>query len=197
VVTIERARRRLLGGDLSYEDPGAADVINRATIRMPYLSDKTTAEVERLGSTLVVSPTTTIRVRRAAEQLAAQFRRETRYDFAPYSADEPEGRHVVLLRARQYMIAYGALYCGAIGIEPAAMYEGWEHPVARARWVYLHPYVRGEALVEEVWPLVSQRWPGVTLAGPFTDAGLALVRSLVRAGKHPADLYGIDVEKLH
>src|SRR6266536_1782101 len=185
------------GGRVSYEDPGAAGVINRVTIRMPYLSHKTIAKVERLGSMLVVSPSTTIRVRRAAEQLAVQFRRETRYDFAPYSADDPEGQHVVLLPARQYTIAYGALYCGAIGIEPAAMYEGWEHPVARAQWVYLHPYVRGEAVLGEVWPLVSQRWPGVTLAGPFTDAGLALVRSLVRMGRHPADLHGIDVEKLH
>jgi hypothetical protein len=166
---------------LSYEDPGARDVINRVTIRMPYLADKTITKVERLGSMLVVAPSTAIRVRRVAEQLAVQFRRETRYDFAPYSADEPAGQYVALLPARRYMIAYGALYCGAIGIEPAALYEGWASPVARARWVYLHPYVRGEGLVEAAWPRVAERWPGITLAGPFTSAGLALLRALVSA----------------
>ncbi|UWZ50173.1 hypothetical protein Dmats_45885 [Dactylosporangium matsuzakiense] len=163
---------------------------------MPYLSERTVAGLQRLGSALIVTPRSRHTVRRAAEQLAQQFRRETRYDFTPYTASAPDDQHVVLIPTRRFMVADGALYAGAIGVEPTADYHGFPGPVPRATWVYLHPYVRRDNLIDDLWPAVTAHWPGLTLAGPFTTAGLALLRRLVHTGLHPAQLHGIDVETL-
>lgn len=91
--------------------------------------------------------------------MAVQFRRETAYDFAPYDAREPNGV-VVLIPARRFLIAYGRLIAGAIGIDPTVFYQGLPQPVPRATWVDLHPYERGEP-------------PSSTYGQHWLDAGLA------------------------
>lgn len=172
---------------MGYQDPGAAEVIKRTTIRMPYLSDAQLAKANRLGGSIVVDPSSPIALRRAAAQMAVQFRRETAYDFAPYDAREPNGV-VVLIPARRFLIAYGRLIAGAIGIDPTVFYQGLPQPVPRATWVYLHPYERGRAAVIDVWPALAQRWPGLSLAGPFTPAGRVLVDRLIEQSQHPTHL---------
>jgi hypothetical protein len=153
-------------------------------------------DVERIGGALVVTPGAKIVVRRAAERLGRQFQREAGFDFPPYLANEPEDQHVVLLPARKYAIAWASLYAGAIGVDPARQYEGSDARVPRAAWAYLHPYVRGEGLIERLWPHLGARWPGITLAGPFTVSGRALLGRLIEAGLHPTHLNGVPVEQL-
>jgi hypothetical protein len=88
-------------------------------------------------------------------------------------------RRPIGVPAHRHMIAYSALCCGAIGIEPAALYEGWASPAARSRCVYLHPYVSGGGLVEAAQP--GRGWPSVglvslSLAPSLTQVWLFFVR---------------------
>jgi hypothetical protein len=147
---------------MSYADPDAHWVISRAIIRMPYVPE-TLAPLSEPWP--VVTPRSPVRLRRIAEQLARQFTRETRFD-PIYSASDPAPA-VVLLPSRDRLIGGARLIAGAIGIGDFEEGPG-------AGWVYVHPYERGRGLVDDAWPFVTERWPGIRLAGPFTPAGAAL-----------------------
>ncbi|HEY3894800.1 MAG TPA: hypothetical protein VGL88_05465 [Pseudonocardiaceae bacterium] len=120
---------------MSYADPGAPDVINRVTIRMPYVAETKCTTVKTWPVVTTRSP---LWLRRIAEQIGLQFRRETHFDFPPYSATDPDGQHVILLEGR-YAIAYAKLIAGAIGI-----YRADTDPYLG--WVWVHPYERGRGL---------------------------------------------------
>lgn len=106
-------------------------------------------------------------LQRIAEQLARQFRRETRYDFVPFHAGEDTPGCVVLLPSRRVLIGYARLIAGAVGIQEDT--KGWG-----ATWVYVHPHERGVGHINAAWPFITDRWPGIRLRGPFTKAGAAL-----------------------
>ena len=109
-------------------------------------------------------------MRKIAEVLALQFKRETRFDFVPY--DETDDRvTVVLIPSKGRLIGGGRLISGAIGI--GALDDGHG-----ATWIYIHPYDRGRRLVDDAWAHVTATWAGVRLVGPFTEAGEALRRRL-------------------
>lgn len=148
---------------MGYPDYGAHKVIDRATIRMPYLPDSLSTDRYPL-----VVPQSPVRMHRIAERLALQFTRETRFDSGIYSATNPHGM-VLLLPSQQREILYARLIAGAIGLAPE------DDPDSPAIvWIYVHPYERGQGLVDEAWRHVTQRWPGVKILGPFTPAGKAL-----------------------
>ncbi|SDT11434.1 hypothetical protein [Actinoplanes derwentensis] len=67
-------------------------------------------------------------LRRAAEQMAQQFRRETRYDFTPYSAEDPAGQLVILLPSHRFLVGRGKLIAGAVGIDPSVQYRDERTP---------------------------------------------------------------------
>lgn len=157
---------------MSYEDPGAPHVIKQVTIRMPYVPDDLRLRVE---SWPFVTPVSPMRLRRIAEQIGQQFHRETHFDFAPYTAEHPEGQDVVLLPAADICLLGGVLIAGVIGIRSVAT-------APRLEWAYVHPYKRGEGLVEKAWPDVVARYPGVRLEpDPVnTPAGNGLLDRLLR-----------------
>ncbi|MGK5519166.1 hypothetical protein ACSNN9_07390 [Micromonospora sp. URMC 107] len=174
---------------MSYADPGAAEVIDRATIRMPYLPDSVLNRLERLaGACPVVEPDSPVRARRAVERLGRQFHRESGFDFQPYSAEDPEGQVAVLVPSRDRALGGGELLAGAVGVEPAARYSDLPAPVPAVLWIYLHPYERGRRLIERMWPAVVSRWPGIWLPGPFTKSGRALANRLVSSGLQAPEL---------
>ncbi len=153
---------------MSYPDPGARSVISRTIIRMPYLPDFLSTTRYPL-----VEPSSPVRLRRVAEQLGLQFTRETRYDSGIYSADDPHGS-VLLLPSRDRLITHARLIAGAVGIVAP---EDPDYPAVG--WVYVHPYERGQGLVDEAWPVITQTWPGIKFLGPYTPAGEALRGRLI------------------
>lgn len=155
---------------MSYRDPGARDLIDRMTIRMPYVSDERRLSVE---SWPVVAPRAPLWLRRRAEQIGRQFHRETHVDFPPYLAEDSDGQDVVLLPSR-CLIWGGQLLAGAVGIADAAT-------APRLEWAYVHPYERGRGLVERAWPDVMCRYPSIRLnrAPANTPAGNALLGRLL------------------
>jgi hypothetical protein len=147
---------------MAYADPDAPFTIERTTIRMPYLPDTLAPTRERWP---VVTPKSPMRLCKIAEQVSRQFTRETGYD-PIYSATSP-GPAVVLLPTQRYLIGQARLIAGAIGIGDFDEGPG-------ATWFYVHPYERGRGLVDDAWPFVTARWPGIQIVGPFTPAGEAL-----------------------
>ncbi len=181
---------------MGYADPEAARIVMRTSIRMPYLNDDHIRSATAMNlAGLVVEPGSRVALRRAAEQMAQQFRRETRYDFTPYAAQDPAGHLVVLLPSRHFLIGGGRLVAGAVGIDPAVLYRNESASRPCATWAYAHPYERGSGLISNAWPHLVQRWPGLTLPGPFTPAGLALLRSLIAKGQHPSHIGTVPAEK--
>lgn len=146
---------------MSYADPGARAIIERAVIRMPYCPHAIAPERDRWP---VVRPGSPVRLRRIAEQLARQFQRETRFDVPPFQAANPGDAAVVLLPSPSRLLVGARLIAGAVGVE-----AGEDGP--RAMWVYVHPYERGRGLVDDAWPEIARLWPGIALEGPFTPAG--------------------------
>jgi hypothetical protein len=181
---------------MGYGDPDASRIVNRTAIRMPYLADDH-IERSRLAThaALLVEPWSRTALRRAAEQMAQQFRRETRYDFTPYAAEDPAGQLVILLPSHRFLIGRGKLIAGAVGIDPSVQYRAEPEPRPCATWVYVHPYERGSGLISGAWPYLVQRWPGLTLPGPFTPTGLALLRSLIANGFHPSHIGTVPAEE--
>lgn len=151
---------------MAYADPDAHFVISRTIIRMPYVPETLVPRRERWP---VVTPESPVRLRRIAEQVSLQFSRE--FGSSPvYSADDP-AHAVVLLPSRDRLLGQGRLIAGAIGVNRFT--DGWG-----ATWVYVHPYERGRRLIDDAWPFVKERWPGIVLVGPFSKAGLALRKRL-------------------
>lgn len=106
----------------SQPTPDAGSVVERATVRMPYLHDDVVKRLERLVHAYpVVAPGSSVRARRVAERLGRQFQRESRFDAPPYLADWPEGQSVVLVSSQDRHVGRGQLFGGAVGIEPAAV----------------------------------------------------------------------------
>lgn len=148
---------------MAYLDRQAHSLLNRATIRMPYLPDSLSTDRYPL-----VAPRSPIRLRRIAEQLGLQFTRETRFDSGIYSAKAPSGS-VLLLPSPRWQLAYARLVAGAVGMVPS---EDPEYP--GISWVYVHPYERGRGLVDDAWDFILSTWSGIKFLGPFTTAGQAL-----------------------
>jgi hypothetical protein len=181
---------------MAYSDPDAPRIVKRTTIRMPYLTGDHIESARSMPlAALLVEPGSRIALRRAAEQMAQQFRRETRYDFVPYAAQDPGGQLVVLLPSRRFLVGQGKLIAGVVGIDPEVRYLDEPEPRPCATWVYVHPYERGSGLISDVWLHLVQRWPSLTLPGPFTPAGLALLRSLIAKGHHPSHIGTVPAER--
>ncbi|MBG0818328.1 hypothetical protein [Planomonospora sp. ID82291] len=148
-----------------YLDPDARFLMSRTVVRMPYLPDSLNSR----DPWPHVTNRSPIRMRRIAEQLCAQFDRETDMQVG-YRAATPPGGHVtvVLLPSTWYLIGRARLIAGAVGVS-TNFTEG-----PGATWVYVHPNERGRGLIQQAWPHIAGTWPGVQLVGPFTKAGAAL-----------------------
>jgi hypothetical protein len=130
---------------MPYRDPGAARVARNWVIRMPIVSRCWFVDRKNNSAILVKEPARDS-LRKAAEVLAYQFKRETRFDFAPYTASARNAAQEVWLLPSQMVLLGGseAIAC-AIGVifRP----PGWH-----VHWLWVHPYERGQGLIDEAWP---------------------------------------------
>jgi hypothetical protein len=162
---------------MSYADPDAPFVIDHATIRMPYVPDRKKTTVDTWP---VVTPDSPLWLRRIVGQVSLQFKRETRFDFQPYCAADPDGQHVILWESQRFIIGQAVLIAGAIGIHHADTdpFLGW---------VGVHPYERGQKLVDQMWSKVLRRYSGIRGVGEDCDSqntptGNALLDRLSKLG---------------
>lgn len=155
---------------MNYPDPGARFVIDRATIRMPYVAD---ARARTISTWPVITPRAPLWARRIVEQLGLQFRRETHFDSPPYLAEDDGPVDDVILLTSSKSIAYAQLIVGAVAVNA---YDADPY----ITWAYVHPYERGRGLIDRQWPSIQARYPTVRLyRDPAnTPAGNALLSRL-------------------
>jgi hypothetical protein len=156
-------------------DPGALDVMARQRIEMPYLA--TGHSRDPFPIVRENSPATIIRI---FNTLARQYRRETRFDFAPeILVSKHCGRRYeqggLLMPSRRTLIADARLIAGVIGLHRDSRSEIWV-----LAWLYLHPYERGQGLIEFAWSsAVDEFGPIAVRRDPYnTPAGARLVERL-------------------
>lgn len=135
---------------MSYADPEAYYVVERVTIRMFYVPH---SKSDTVTTWPIVTPRSPLWLRRIAEQVGRQYRRETHFIAPPYEATEPDSQHVILLESR-HLIGQAVLIAGAIGITNA-------DTKPYLAWVWVHPYERGHGLVIKMWPDASRRYPSI------------------------------------
>jgi RimJ/RimL family protein N-acetyltransferase len=123
----------------------------------------------------LVVPRSPIKLRKSLEQIAYYFKREGRYDFVQYEFDEGE------LEPRDRIFAYVSnedcdpkLMGGAV-----FRWRKWndaEHGIALA-WVWLHPYIRGNGVLSEVWPLWRKWFGSFFVEPPLSHAMIRFLAS--------------------
>jgi hypothetical protein len=162
-------------------DPGANEALRRQRIEMFYLSaGDGLYPIVREGSRPAL-----VRIFNA---LGRQFRRETRFDLAPYIAGKREREEgyeqAGVLIPGDDLIAGARLIAGVIGLDRGrAPAERWQIAPEQWRlgWVYLHPYARGEGRIERAWTAAVRRSFGpVAIVDDRDDtpAGRALLKRL-------------------
>ncbi|MCX4391635.1 hypothetical protein OG887_39005 [Streptomyces sp. NBC_00053] len=88
-------------------------------------------------------------LRKVAEQFAGYFKRELRFDFVPFTADDfADGDEVLLINSRK-VIMLSPVACGAVG------FNRRENCL---RWVWVHPFERGTGLMGHVWDILERRY---------------------------------------
>lgn len=101
--------------------------------------------------------------RRAAERIAMMFRRESAYDFAPYSAAEP-GEQIPWLMLDDCVGRRVAVGCAGM------VRRG---PEVNLAWIWLHPYWRGRhgrGAVHQMLSTLDERYGAYGVEAPFSPA---------------------------
>jgi hypothetical protein len=156
---------------VAYADPDAARVVRNLAIKMPLISHRWIPDPSNKSVIRVREPAHH-GLRRAAEVLAYQFKRETPFDFAPYRADARNAaQEVWLLASPVVAVGYSEAISGAVGI--VLRPEGWV-----VHWLWVHPWERGLGLIDSAWPQISGEYDDLDFEGPFTVAGAHLVKRL-------------------
>ncbi|WP_203962760.1 hypothetical protein [Actinocatenispora thailandica] len=120
------------------------------------------------GDSRVVLEATSVQNRYAVEQFAHQFRRETRYDFAPFNATD-EDAHGVLLLARRFRATF-PIAAGAAGFTVDDDGE-W-----CMNWIWVHPYERGDELIDRAWDELEVRYGQFRIEPPYSPAMESFLR---------------------
>ncbi|MFG1995309.1 hypothetical protein ACGFJ7_35570 [Actinoplanes sp. NPDC048988] len=122
---------------------------------------------EEQPSSSVLLRAVTPQQREVAEQVGMQFRRELRFDSAPFDPDDPDSEGVLIMSKR--FAATFAIVAGAAGLE--AEDGGWV-----LKWIWLHPYERGSLYIDEVWTELEGRYGAFFVEGPYSPAMSAFFR---------------------
>ncbi|MFI5937849.1 hypothetical protein [Actinoplanes sp. NPDC051494] len=99
--------------------------------------------------------------REVVEQVGMQFRRELRFDSAPFDPDDPDSEGVLIMSKR--FAATFPIVAGAAGLESEN--GGWV-----LKWIWLHPYERGSLYIDEVWTELEGRYGAFFVEGPYSPA---------------------------
>jgi len=114
-----------------------------------------------------IVPADTGSLREVVELIGKQFKRETRYDFAPFDSSnwDQEG---VLFASNRFLATF-AIAAGAAGFAQ-------ENGTWWMDWIWIHPYERSSGLADRVWEELEARYGKFHIDGPYSNAMAALLR---------------------
>jgi hypothetical protein len=131
--------------------------VDEKTIRYPIITDA------EYTSAWMLYPVNTAQRQDVAETVAHYFRRETGFDFPPYSAgDEGPESPVYLIRSAE-ILRMVPVIAGAIGMRQVAGH--WV-----LRWVWVHPWERGGRLTHRTFDLLDELYPDFKIEAPVRPA---------------------------
>lgn len=111
-----------------------------------------------------------LRHKNAVEKIAVYFRRETKYSFVQYSAEEPSGGTyepyiptVAFLFTNPNLLHYTKSGKSKIQTVGACCFREKEYkdipnPVWELDWIWLHPYKRNEGFLNQYWNVFLYRF---------------------------------------
>lgn len=124
------------------------------------------------GLSAVVQASSSLRLRRAVQQIAHYFHRELQYDFLQYCAVE-DGRDVDH-RAYLWTDDYPYDDKGSLEVLGACCFRLRDYKEVGERyalqWVWIHPYKRRGGFLKKAWPYFEKRFPGFVVETPLSPA---------------------------
>ncbi|WP_433466731.1 hypothetical protein [Spirillospora sp. CA-128828] len=142
------------------------------TISPPILPDAETQhlEISLTGPSLV--PASTPATRKAAEQIARYFHRESAYDFAPYIASDGGEQTPWLAVTTDDGVTGYVLGCAGMQRRDSAV---------NLAWIWLHPLARGDRRMHQInvdWMLdgLEANYGHFAIEGPYSPAMLAVMK---------------------
>lgn len=105
---------------------------------------------EKVGNCFLLDKTQPMSIHKAVEQLSYYFKREGRFDFVQYTANE----NIDNLNSHAYIwieeewddtVAIGACEFRFLG--DVDQIKNWS-----LQWIWMHPYYRGKGLLSGAWP---------------------------------------------
>jgi len=105
----------------------------------------------------------------AVESHARMFKREFQYDFMQYIADDPQENRRVFMWVRNSapFYAFGSI-CFRARLyldEPGPPKAWWD-----LDWVWMHPYLRRQGLLQSAWPYLIRRFGEFNVTHPVSPA---------------------------
>src|SRR6266478_2778284 len=147
---------------------------------------------------LVIGPQSPLPWLKAVEEMGYYFKRELKFDFAPYSADERFNsklmRDRVLVFYRTEILEHTPTprnpkdftnrytFFGVIGIR----WREWDDSPASwsVPWLWLHPYERRLGLLTQAWPSLLKMFPNPHVEPPLSLAMSAFMKKVGHLNEH-------------
>lgn len=114
-----------------------------------------------------VLPASTRFLREIVDRIGRQFRREGRYDLAPFNVED-QGHHGVILLSSCFEATF-PIAAGAAGFSLTA--GSWQ-----LDWIWLHPYERGTDHLGRAWDELETMFGQFKIDGPYSTAMKAVIR---------------------
>ena len=165
-----------------------ADYVDHYDIRLPFLAanDNHNHDDSRPEGApfRVVGPVSPRPWRDAVEGLAYYFRRETGYDFPPYTASELDwnwdlAKDRVLVFAKETVLTdwvEAVYFFGAVGVR----WRDWRDAPASwsIAWAWLHPYERRKGHLTKAWPFILKMFPSPHVEPPLSQAMIGFLKKV-------------------
>jgi hypothetical protein len=126
-------------------------------------------------SLLPVEPNSALALREEVERFACYFRREFRYDFAPYGAGSPEGTAYLFagderrLEEDDDFTEHADLFWVGACCFQWRKYQDLDNiPVEELGWAWLHPYFRGKGILASHWETLRKKHGDFSVLSPLS-----------------------------
>ena len=134
---------------------------NYFTIKLPRPPRSAANAITLTGTSVTLHPVVCgnpMRDRRAVEQMARYFLRESGTDFMQFCALERDESYCAFL------------WCVRYACVGACCFRDRDGTMA-LQWVWLHPYARNRGILGATWPVfIGQFGSGFPVEGPYSDA---------------------------
>ncbi|NDV28678.1 hypothetical protein [Desulfovibrio sp. JC010] len=155
--------------------PWGQNQYDMLTPRIPYLKKlPTVLWYDRNMYAVCVKYNSQKSLKKAAQILGYYFKRESRYDFAPYEIEYHDNNlQLVLFLKERYRHSYYVMGCLEFdyGQRYSDIPEGW-----MLSWAWLHPYIRGNGYMTALYPHLLERYKDFYFEFPLSKAMFHVAR---------------------